>query len=81
MSLEHSPARARRLGFGRIPRAVTESGLSRSELYKLAAKYKGLFKKRGAATLVDLDMLVDDIIAGLPDANINISSASKPDAA
>jgi hypothetical protein len=45
-------------------------------LYSLAAKHKGLFKKAGAATLVDLNMLAD-IIAELPDADINIS-ASKP---
>jgi hypothetical protein len=81
MSSEHSPNRARRLGFGRIPRAVAESGLSRSALYKLATKHKGLFKKYGDATIVDLDMLVDNIIAKLPDADINISDASKPDAA
>ena len=77
MSLEHSPTRAHR--FGRIPVATAESGLSRSMLYSLADKHKGLFKKAGAATLVDLNMLAD-IIAELPDAHINIS-ASKPDAA
>jgi hypothetical protein len=76
MSLEHSPARARSR-FGRIPVATAESGLSRSALYCLAARYKGLFKKAGSATIVDLNMLAD-IIAGLPDADINIS-ASKPD--
>ena len=75
MSLEHSPTRARR--FGRIPVATAESGLSRSALYGLAAKHKGLFKKAGSATIVDLNMLAD-IIAELPDADINIS-ASKPD--
>ena len=47
MSLEHSPARARRLGFGRLPRAVEESGLSRCALYKFATKHQGLFKKYG----------------------------------
>ena len=76
MSLEHSPTRAHRR-FGRIPVATAESGLSRSALYGLAARYKGLFKKAGSATIVDLNMLAD-IIAELPDADINIS-ASKPD--
>ena len=75
MSLEHSPARARRLGFGRLPRAVAESGLSRSALYKLATRYPGLFKKAGSSTLVDLDMLIDDIIAALHDADININTS------
>jgi hypothetical protein len=78
--LEHSPTRAHRR-FGRIPAATAESGLSRSALYCLATKHKGLFKKAGSATIVDLNMLAD-IIAELPDANINISDgASKPDVA
>ena len=38
----------------------------------LATKHKGLFKKAGSATIVDLNML-GDIIAGLPDADINVS--------
>ena len=75
MSLEHSPTRAHRR-FGRIPVATAESGLSRSALYGLATKHKGLFKKAGSATIVDLNMLAD--IAELPDADINIS-ASKSD--
>jgi hypothetical protein len=76
LSLEHSPIRAHRR-FGRIPVATAESGLSRSALYGLATKHKGLFKKAGSATIVDLNMLAD-IIAELPDADINIS-ASKPE--
>jgi hypothetical protein len=76
VSLEHSPTRAHRR-FGRIPVATAESGLSRSALYGLAARHRGLFKKAGSATIVDLNMLAD-IIAELPDADI---SASKPDAA
>ena len=72
MSLEHSPTRAHR--FGRIPVATAESGLSRSALYGLATQHKGLFKKAGSATIVDLNMLVD-IIAELPDADINISAS------
>ena len=58
---------------------VVAPGLSRSALYGLATKHRGLFKKAGSATIVDLNMLAD-IIAELPDADINIS-ASKPDAA
>ena len=73
MTLEHSPARAPRR-FGRIPVATAESGLSRSALYGLAATHRGLFKKAGSATIVDLDMLAD-IIAALPNAQINISAS------
>jgi hypothetical protein len=72
VSVEHSPKRAHRR-FGRIPVATAESGLSRSALYGLATRHKGLFKKAGSATIVDLNMLVD-IIAELPDADINISA-------
>lgn len=57
--------------FGRIiPHAVDRSGLKRGALYALAAKHKGLFKKAGAATIVDLDML-DDILAALPAADVH----------
>jgi hypothetical protein len=76
VSLEHSLTRAHRR-FGRIPDAMAKCGLSRSALYGLATKHKGLFKKAGSATIVDLNML-DDIMAELPDADINIR-ASKPD--
>ena len=75
VSLEHSPTRAHRR-FGRIPVATAESGLSRSALYGLAARYKGLFKKAGSATIVDLNML-GDIIAELPDADINVSDTRR----
>ena len=77
MSVENSLTRAHRR-FGRIPAATAESGLSRSALYNLAARHRGLFKKAGSATIVDLNML-GDIIAELPDADINSSDgASKP---
>ena len=76
MSIEHSSTRAHRR-FGRIPVATAESGLSRSALYVLATQHKGLFKKCGSATIVDLTLLAN-IIAELPDADINIR-ASKPD--
>jgi len=76
VSPKHSLTPAHRR-FGRIPVATAESGLSRSALYGLATRHPGLFKKAGSATIVDLNMLAD-IIAELPDADINIS-ASKPD--
>jgi hypothetical protein len=57
--------------FGRIPAAKDRSGLSRSELYEIAAENPGLFKKRGSATIVDLEML-DDILAELPPAQLKI---------
>jgi hypothetical protein len=58
---------------GRIPQAESYSGLKRGALYKLAAKHKGLFKKAGAATIVDLQIL-DEILAGLPAAEISETS-------
>jgi hypothetical protein len=58
--------------FGRIPDAEEESGLKRTALYKLAARHRGLFKKYGAATIVDLRML-HRILAALPDAAIGES--------
>jgi hypothetical protein len=59
---------------GKIPTAVAYSGRSRTRLYELADEYKGLFKKDGASTLVDFDIL-DQILDQLPDAVINVSSA------
>jgi hypothetical protein len=55
--------------FGRIPAAKDRSGLSRSKLYELAARHRGLFRKADGATIVDLEML-DEILANLPVANI-----------
>ncbi len=74
MSLEHSPAREAGTGprWGRIPAAVERSGLSRGQLYKFATKHRGLFRKSGSATIVDLWML-DGIIAELPPAEINVA--------
>jgi hypothetical protein len=73
MSLEHSPGRADlRTGgprFGRIAAAEAHSGLKRTSLYSLAATHKGLFRKFGQATLVDLHLL-DQILAALPAAEI-----------
>jgi hypothetical protein len=55
--------------FGRIPDAEKRSGLSRKTLYAMAAQHKGLFKKAGAATIVDLTLL-NDVLASLPPAEI-----------
>ena len=56
-------------GFGRIPQAKQQSGLSRAKLYQIAAKHRGLFRKADGATIVDLDML-DQILDALPAAKI-----------
>jgi hypothetical protein len=50
--------------FAPIRDAVTLSSISRAQLYKLAPKYPGLFRKNGTATIVDLrilDKLFDDL--------------------
>jgi hypothetical protein len=54
---------------GRIPQAKAYSGFGRSRLYELAAEYEGLFRKNGAAVIVDFDIL-DQIIDTLPIAKI-----------
>jgi hypothetical protein len=79
MSVEPSPPR-QRPRFGRIPAALVYSGASRSGLYEWAAKYPGLFRKNGAATLVDFDVL-DMILDGLPVAEIGTAASRKPSAA
>ena len=65
--------------FGRIPAAKQRSGLGRGLLYQLASQHTGLFRKCGAATLVDLEFL-DEILAALPPAKIgsNPSTESEP---
>ena len=77
MSLEISPRRQGRHAassrFGRIPAAEQRSGLKRGALYKLAGANPGLFKKAGAATIVDLEML-DQILAALPAADVNLGA-------
>jgi hypothetical protein len=50
--------------FAPIRDAVTVAGISRSQLYKFAPKYPGLFRKNGTATIVDLrilNKLLDDL--------------------
>jgi hypothetical protein len=61
--------------FGRIPAAKAHSGLGRSSLYKLAEKHRGLFRKFGAAVIVDLEFL-DQILAALPPADIGAKAAA-----
>jgi hypothetical protein len=60
--------------FGRLPVAQARSGLSRSKLYELAAENSGLFKKYGAVTIVDLELL-DRVLAELPPAAIGGKTA------
>jgi hypothetical protein len=55
--------------FGKLPEASAYCGLSRATLYQMAAKFPGLFRKHGAATLVDMSVL-DTILDGLPAAKI-----------
>jgi hypothetical protein len=61
--------------FGRIPDATRCSGLSRTIIYEIAAEHKGLFRKAGSATIVDLQML-DQILAKLPPAKIKKAEAA-----
>jgi hypothetical protein len=65
--------------FGTIPSAVDYSGRSRSRLYQLAAKHKGLFRKDGKSTIVDFAIL-DQILDGLPVAKIKAAPAASPEA-
>jgi hypothetical protein len=62
--------------FGRIPAAEARSGLRRGKLYQLATANPGLFKKAGAATLVDLELL-DRVLAALPAADVNVVAPTK----
>jgi hypothetical protein len=43
--------------FGRIQTAINYSGIGRSMLYIAAASHPGLFRKNGAAVIVDFDIL------------------------
>jgi hypothetical protein len=74
MSLEHSSARCR---FGKIPRAVEYSGVSRATLYNWAAEHPGLFVKHGAATIVDFNFL-DSILDNLQPAKIKPPQPRRP---
>jgi hypothetical protein len=59
--------------FGRISEATAYSAISRATLYTLAPKYPGLFKKNGASTLVDFEIL-DQILDALPVAKIKAAA-------
>jgi hypothetical protein len=59
----HPPELVRRSG--RIPDAIEYSGLCRTALYELSRQHAGLFRKYGAATIVDFNVL-DAIIESLP---------------
>lgn len=62
--------------FGRIPVAERRSGLKRGILYELAKQHPGLFRKAGAATIVDLEFL-DRVLAELPAANLGAAQPIK----
>ena len=66
--------------WGKLPVAISRSGLSRSTLYEMAEQYPDLFRKHGAATIVDLELL-DQILASLPSANIGATKVAGDDAA
>jgi hypothetical protein len=60
--------------FGRIPTAIETRGVKRTKLYGMAARHRGLFRKDGSVTIVDLEML-DRILAALPAAEISSDRA------
>lgn len=66
--------------WGRVPEAKAQSALGKVKLYEIAAKNPGLFKKAGAATIVDLHKL-DEVIANLPDAEITTGLMTQRNAA
>jgi hypothetical protein len=72
--MSEQPTSRRR--FGKLPAATEYSALSRATLYELAPKYPGLFKKNGAATIIDFNIL-DTILDELPIAKIK-PAARKP---
>jgi hypothetical protein len=61
--------------FGKVPTAVGYSGCSKSRLYEWGAEHAGLFRKNGASTLIDFDVL-DQILDSLPIADIKASTKS-----
>jgi hypothetical protein len=66
--------------FGKIPAAMTYSGLGRMKLYEEAAANPQLFRKAGTATLVDFDVL-DLILDQLPPAKISLPKSRSRSAA
>jgi hypothetical protein len=73
--MSEQPTSRRR--FGKLPAATEYSALSRATLYELAPKHPGLFKKNGAATIVDFDIL-DTILDELPIARIKPARKHTP---
>jgi hypothetical protein len=69
-------AASKRPRFGRIQTAINYSGIGRSMLYIAAASHPGLFRKNGAAVIVDFDIL-DQVLNELPVAKIK-PPAKKP---
>jgi hypothetical protein len=60
--------------WGRIPEAEEFSGFKRGYLYKLAKQHPGLFRKVGAKTVVDLEML-GAILENAPAAEFSSNAA------
>jgi hypothetical protein len=67
MSVNPSPR------FGRVVGAIERYGVRRTQLYELAQKNKGLFKKNGTVTIVDFKLL-EEILAALPAAEFKANS-------
>lgn len=55
--------------WGRVSDATKHSCISRSKLYEIAARYRGLFRKVDGVTIVDMDLL-DRIVAESPPAEL-----------
>jgi hypothetical protein len=67
MSLEnHSRLRPR---FGRVKDALAYAPVGRSRLYQWGRERPGLFRKNGAASIIDFDVL-DQILQNLPVADL-----------
>ena len=58
--------------WGRVNEAVALTGVSKSSLYKMAARHHGLFRKQGRSTFVDFLML-NGILSDAPPAEITTS--------
>jgi hypothetical protein len=71
-----SHATINRPRFGKIPAAMAYSGLGRMKLYEEAAANPALFRKAGAATIVDFDVL-DAILEQLPPAKISMPKSRR----
>jgi hypothetical protein len=67
--------RSHRPRYGKISFASDYSGRSKSRIYELAAEHRGLIRKDGASSLVDMDVL-DDILDEFPIAVIKPSTKS-----